>query len=100
MEAQPSEGMPLLGVKILQSPRNLIYGRSQPVEQPQARIGERDTARRAVQQADPEMLFELPHRVAERGGRDAEARRGRAKAEIVGDGNKCGQSSEIGAAHC
>jgi hypothetical protein len=54
----------------------------------------------AVQQSEPELLLEVPHRVAERRRRDAEARRSRPEAESVGDGNKRSQIGKIGAAHC
>ena len=100
IEPQASEGMSLLALEVVQSPRDLLDRRPKPVEQPQARIGERHAPRRAVQQAEPESLLEVPHRVAERRGRDADARRGRPEAEIIGDGNEGGQIGKVGAAHC
>src|SRR5271169_22853 len=100
MEAQAPEGMPLLALEIVQRPRDLLDRRPSATEETQTRIGERDAPCRAVQQSDPETLFELPHRVAERGGRDADMRRRRPEAEIVGDGNERGQIGKISAAHC
>ena len=47
IEAQAPEGMPLLAPEIVQCPRDLLDRRPKPVEQAQARIGERDTAGRA-----------------------------------------------------
>jgi hypothetical protein len=55
---------------------------------------------RAVQQSEPETLLEVPHRVAERRGRDPDMRRRRPEAEIVGDDNERSQIGEVGAAHC
>ena len=92
--------MPFLALEVIQRAGDLLDGRPQPVEQAQARIGERDASGPPMQQADPEMLLELPHRVAECGGCDTETRGCRAKAQIIGDGNERGQSGEIGAAHC
>jgi hypothetical protein len=100
IKAQVPEGMPLLALEVLQPPKDLLGRRPKPVEQAQARIGERDAPRCAVQQTEPETLLEVPHRVAERRGRDADARRRRPEAEIVGDGNECRQIGKIGAAHC
>ena len=100
IETQAPEGMPLLALQVVKSPGDLLDRRPKPVEQAQARIGERDAARRAVQQAEPEALLEVPHRVAERRGRDTDARRRRPEAEIVGDGNERGQIGKVGTAHC
>ncbi len=58
VEAQAPEGMPLLALEVVQPPRDLLDRRPKPVEQAQTRIGERDAARRAVQQSDPETLLE------------------------------------------
>jgi hypothetical protein len=55
IEAQAPEGMPLLALEVLQSLGDLLDRRSQPVEQAQAGIGERDAAGRAVQQSDPRL---------------------------------------------
>jgi hypothetical protein len=100
IEAQAPEGMPLLAPEVLQPPRDLLNRRPQPVEQAQAGIRERDAASRAVQQSEPDMFLEVPHRVAERRRRDDETRRRRPEAEIVGDGNERGQISKVGTAHC
>ena len=100
IKAQAPEGMPLLALEVVQPPRDLLDRRPKPVEQAQARIGERDAPRRAVQQSEPETLLEVPHRVAERRRRDADTRRRRPEAEIVGDGNERGQIGKVGAAHC
>src|SRR5438309_11032705 len=100
MEAQAAEGMPLLALEVVQRPRDLLDCRPSSTEEAQTRIGERDAAGRAVQQSDPETLLELTHRVAERRGRDADMRCRRPEAEIVGDGNECGQIGESSAADC
>ena len=100
IETQAPEGMPLLALQVVKSPGDLLDRRPKPVEQAQARIGERDAARRAVQQSEPEAFLEVPHCVAERRGRDADARRRRSEAEIVGDGNERRQIGKVGAAHC
>jgi hypothetical protein len=71
IEAQPPEGMPLLAFEVVQRPRDLVNGRAKPVEQTQARIGERNTPGRAVQQSNPETHLELPYLMTERGGRNA-----------------------------
>jgi hypothetical protein len=95
--------MALLAFEVVQRPRDLLDRRPSPVEQAQASIGQRDASRRAVQQSDRKTLLELPHRVAERRGRDADMRRRRPEAEIVGNGNErgqIGQIGQIGAAHC
>jgi len=92
--------MPLLALQVVQRPRDLLDRRPSAAEQAQTRIGERDAAGRAVQQSHAETLLELPHRVAERRGRDADMRRRRPEAEIVGDGNERGQIGKISAAHC
>ena len=100
IEAQTPERMPLLALEILQRPRDLLDRRPSPVEEAETRIGKRDAPGRAVQQSHRKTLLELPHRVAERRRRDADTRRRRTEAEIVGDGNERGQIGQIGAAHC
>jgi hypothetical protein len=92
--------MPLLAFEVVQRPRDLLDRRPSPVEQAQTRIGERDAPRRAVQQADRKTLLELPHCVAECRRSDADMRRRRPEAEIVGDGDERGQIGKVGAAHC
>jgi hypothetical protein len=92
--------VPLLALEVLHAPRDLLDGRAKPVEQAQARIGERDAAGSVVQQSEPETLLEVPQRVAERRRRHTQTRGRRAEAEIVGDGNERGQIGEVGAAHC
>jgi hypothetical protein len=94
------EGMPLLTLEVLQTARNLLDRRPQPLEEAQACIRERDAPRGAVQQSEPETLLEVPHGVAERRRCDANTRRRRAEAETVGDGNERSQIGEVGAAHC
>jgi hypothetical protein len=42
--------------------------RPQPLQQAPPLIGQRDAARRAMQQADAETLLQLSHRMAERRG--------------------------------
>jgi hypothetical protein len=92
--------MALLAFEVVQRPRDLLDRRPSPVEQAQTRIGERDAPRRAVQQSHRKTLLELPHRVAERRGGDADMRRRCPEAEIVGDGDERGQIGKISAAHC
>jgi len=100
IEAQPPEGMALLASEVVERARDLLDCRPSPVEQAQTGIGERDAPRRAVQQSHREALLELPHRMTQRRRSDADTRRRRAEAEIVGDGDERGQIGEISAAHC
>ena len=58
-------------------------------------IGRRYAARRAVQQAHTEALLQLPDRVAERRGRDAETRCRGTEAAIIGDSNERGQIGKV-----
>jgi hypothetical protein len=92
--------MPLAALEVVQPARDMLDCRPKTVEQAQTRIGERDAPRRVVQQSHRKTLLQLPHRVAERRGRDAETRCSRPEAEIVGDGNERGQIGKVGAAHC
>ena len=62
-------------------------------------VGERDAARRAMQQADTEALLQLPHRVAERGRCDANPRCGGPEAQLVSDGDECRQIRKVAALH-
>ena len=47
----------------------------------------------------PEALLQLPHRVAERRGRDVETRCRGSEAEMVGDRNERGQIGQVAAVH-
>jgi hypothetical protein len=58
----------------------IVEHRTQLRQEPLAHLGERDAARRAVQEADAEALLELAHRMAQRRGSHAELGRRRAKA--------------------
>jgi hypothetical protein len=62
-----------------------------PLERTHAGVGRRYTARRAMQQAHPETLFQLPHRMARRSWRDVELCRRGPKASLIGDRDECGQ---------
>src|SRR6516162_680558 len=100
IKAELAEGVLLLALELVQPPGDLLYRRPKPLEQTQARIGERDAPRRAVEQSEPKTLLEVSHCVAECRRRDADTRRRRAEAEIVGDGNERSQIGKVGAAHC
>ena len=56
---------------------------------------QRDLARRADEQAHPELLLEFADAVAERGLGDAQMRRRAMEAAALGDGEKGLQSQEI-----
>ena len=81
IDPQPPQGPLALLVQVLERAGDLIDRRPQPLEQAQAGVGHRHAAGRAVQQAHPETLLQLPHRMAERRRRDAEPRRRGAKAQ-------------------
>jgi hypothetical protein len=69
----------------------------QLLDQAKPGIGQRYAARRAVQQAHPEVLLELPHRVAERRGGDTETRCCGTEAAIVGNSDERGQIGKVAA---
>jgi hypothetical protein len=86
--------LPIL-VEVIQRAGDLGDRRPQPLEQAPPRVGQRDAARRAMQQADAEALLQLSHGVAERRGRDADPRGRRPEAEFVSDGDECRQIGEV-----
>ena len=59
--------------------------RSQLFEQAKAGIGERDATRGAMQQAHPETLLQLAHRMAEGRCGNAKLRGRRAKTRVIGN---------------
>ena len=86
--------------QVLQRTVDLVDRRPQPLEQVVAGVGQGNAARRAVQQAHAEALLELPHRVAERRGRDVEPGRRDPETEVLGDGDERGQFGEGSPVHC
>ena len=93
-------GSAALPVQIFQRADDLIDRRPQALQQAQAGVGERYAMRGAVQQPHPKALFELPHRMAEGRGRNAEPLCGRAKAQVIGDSDERCQIVKAGATHC
>ena len=100
VDLQPSHGAAALLVQVFQRAGDLIDRRPQPLEQAMAGVGHRHAARRTVQQAHPETLLQLPHRVAERRGRDTEPQCGCTKAEMIGDRDERGQVGQVATIHC
>jgi hypothetical protein len=95
---RPKRPLPLLA-QVIQRAGDLGERRPQPLEQAPPRIGQRDAARRAMQQADAEALPQLSHRVADRRGCDADPRGRCPKAQFVSDGDECRQIGEFAAVH-
>jgi Co/Zn/Cd efflux system component len=48
----------------------------------------------------PETRFQLPHRMAERRGRDVKSRCGSSKAPLIGNSDECGQIGQVATIHC
>ena len=99
VDAQPPGRLAPLAVEILQGAGDLGDRRSQPLQQAPPLVGQRDAARRAMQQTDAEALLQLSHRVAERRGRNADPRRRGPEAQLISDGDECRQVREIAAVH-
>lgn len=73
--------------------------RLQPVEKVPPGVGQRDAARRAVEQADPQPFLEPADRVADGGGRHAVVGRGALETQVPGDRGEDGKVREIGLRH-
>jgi len=93
------EGPAALAVQIVQRTDDLVERRPQPLEQATSRVGRRDASRRAVQQVDADALLQLPDRVAQGRGRDAETYGSPSEAEIVGDRDEGGQIRKLASTH-
>jgi hypothetical protein len=63
---------------------------------PQAGLGHRHAARGAIEQAHPEALLQLPHRMAERRWCNPELRR---RGQAVGNGDERRQAGQVAAIH-
>ena len=99
VDTQPPGRPPPLLVQVLQGAGDLGDRRSQSLQQAPPLVGQRDAARRAMQQADAEAFLQLSHRVAERRGRNADPRSRRPEAELIGDGDERRQIREVAALH-
>ena len=99
VDSQPTRGTEPRLVQIFQRARDLIDCRPQLFEQTLTGIGHRNAARGAIKQPHPEAPFQLPHRVAERRGRDIETRRRGSKAPLIGNRDEGGQIGQVTAIH-
>ena len=100
IDPQPPHRPLALLVQVLERAGDLIDGGAQSLEQALAGVGHRYAAGRAVEEAHPQTLLELPHGMAERRRRDAEPRGGGAKAARIGNRHEGGQVGKVGALHC
>jgi hypothetical protein len=100
VDPKPAERPRPLAIQIVQSAGDLIDCRPQSFEEATPRIGRGDAPRRSVQQADAHPFFQLPDPMTEGRRGDAEARRSRSEAEIVGDRDEGGQVRQLASTHC
>ena len=78
---------------------DLVEARAERTHQPLARLGRRHAPRRARQQPDPEPLFELAHRMAQRGLGHPEPGRRLGKAALPRHREERDQVVDIGSGH-
>ena len=90
VDPQTTRRMKPILVQIVERAGDLIHCRPQLIKQTPASVGHRHTARRPVQQARPETLLQLPHRMAERRGCDIETRCRGTEAPLIGNSDESG----------
>jgi hypothetical protein len=78
---------------------NLPERRPRALDETPPRVRERHAARCPREEHDAELLFELAHRLADRGSRDTELARRRAEAVVARDGQECLELRERGGVH-
>ena len=74
---------------------DLLEPRRHRAQQPLARFGRGDTARRARQKPQAEPLLEIADRLAQRGGRHAQLGGGAGEALLPGNGGEGGKIVEV-----
>lgn len=99
MQPQRTRGAGPLAVEFRQCLIDPAEGYAQALEQTPSVVGQRDVARRAMQQPDVEAVLELLHRMAQRRPGDAEPRRGGTEAQQFADRNESGEIGKFGALH-
>jgi hypothetical protein len=95
VEAQRARRLAAEIIEILQRVIDVLECGTDPREQPLARLGQRDAAGGAVEQAQIEPLLDIAQGVTERGCRYAEFDGGGAKAAVPGDREESGKVRRI-----